>query len=197
MLFPTERTKQGQLRLPGSEISALAPYRVCVHQIPNISTKLSPTGGSQVLSKRRKIDESNPISWLATSAASPCSQGMRAAVPVPPLPAPSGHKMQPDFTSEPRNFFFFSVTLLCPAHCPRGKVPAQLPVLLTQSLLCLLPHKYLQFKATLGSQHKQKGMFLREFSAFTIWIRGSAPQAEPNTHWAEGQGGEARERSHK
>lgn len=77
MLFPTERTKQGQLRLPGSEISALAPYRVCVHQIPNISTKLSRTGGSQVLSKRRKIDESNPISWLATSAASPRSQGMR------------------------------------------------------------------------------------------------------------------------
>lgn len=54
-------------------------------------------------------------------------------------------------------FFFFLVTLLCPAHCPLGKVPAQLPVLLTQSLLCLLPHKYLQFKATVVPSTNRKG----------------------------------------
>lgn len=197
MLFPTERTKQGQLRFPGTEVSALAPYRVCVHQIPNISTELSQSGASQLLSKRRKIDEPNPISCLATSAASPHSQGTRGQQCQSLLSLlPVGTKCR-DFTSQPRNFvLFFLVTLLCPAHCPLGKVPAQLPVLLTQSLLCLLPHKYLQFKATVVPSTNRKGR--SESSVPSAYgSRGSAPQAQPDTHRAEGRAGEVKERPQK
>lgn len=110
MLFPTERTKQGQLRFPGSEVSALTLYRVHEHQILNISTKLSQTGASQLLSKKMKIDESNPISWQQC-------QSLLSLLPV-------GTKCSWILPVKQGIFnFFFLVTLLCPALCPRGKCP--------------------------------------------------------------------------
>lgn len=195
MLFPTERTKQGQLRFPGSEVSALAPYRVCVHQIPNISTKLSQSEASQLLSKRRKIDEPDPISCLATSAVSPHSQGMRGQQCQSLLSLlPVGTKCR-DFTSQPRNFFsfFFLVTLLCPAHCPLGKCPPS--CLCSSHNLCFVYcHINIYNSKPLWFPAQTERDALREFSAFTIWIKGLC---SPDTHQAEGQGGEVRERPQK
>lgn len=139
MLFPTERTKQGQLRFPGSEVSSLAPYRVCVHQIPKISIKLSPAGASQLLRKRRKINESNPISWLVTSAASPLSWGMRGSSASPSCPCSQWAQNAAGFYQGTKDFFFFFlVTLLCPAHCPRGKCPPS--CLCSSHNLCFVYH---------------------------------------------------------
>lgn len=176
MIFPTERTKQGQLRFPGSAVSALTLYRVHDHQILNISTKLSQTGASQLLSKKMKIDESNPISWQQC-------QSLLFLLPVGTkcswiLPVNQGIF----------KFFFFGDSFV---SCPLspGKVPSQLPVLLTQSLLCLLPHKYLQFKATVVPSTNRRGCSSESSVPSAFGSRGSVPQARPNSPWAEGQRG--------
>lgn len=45
-------------------------------------------------------------------------------MPVPPVPAPSGHKCSWILPVNQGTFnFFFLVTLLCPSHCPQGKCP--------------------------------------------------------------------------
>lgn len=82
--------------------------------------------------------------------------------PVLPLLAPSEHIMNPDFTSEP--IFSSSSPVFCflpivhreSACPPTPHPPARLPMLLTQSLLCLLAHKYLQFKATMVPSTNRK-----------------------------------------
>lgn len=59
--------------------------------------------------------------------------------PVLPLPAPSGHIMQPDFTSEPSKtwllfFFFFESFVSCPLST--GKVPTHPHPTLRPGCLC-------------------------------------------------------------
>lgn len=114
--------------------------------------------------------------------------------PVPPLPAPSGHIMQLYFTGEPSNFvgfFFFWVFCFLPivhsksACPPTPHPPPRLPMLLTQALLCLLAHKYLQFRASMVPSTNRKE-YSWESSVSLPYGSGALLPMQSQTHWAEG-----------
>lgn len=158
----------------------LAPYAADIHQVPDISIKLSWTGGCEILSKKgeEKKRSINQIQFLglqqqlhlhapresggsnASCSPSVLKHGARVEeqdMPVLPklsLPAPSGHIMWADFTSAPSIYFLLEPFVSFPLST--GKAPSRLPMLLTQSLLCLLAHKYLQLKASMVPSTNRK-----------------------------------------
>lgn len=113
-----------------------------------------------------------------SSATSPCSQWAHNATVF--------YRWTKQFC-----FFFFWVFCFLPivhsesACPPTPHPPPRLPMLLTQALLCLLAHKYLQFRASMVPSTNRKE-YSWESSVSLPYGSGALLPMQTQTHWAEG-----------